>query len=434
LAPTPRRQSAVRSSRRVGVWLFGAYGGLATTVVVGARAVARGLAAPRGLLTASELARGVPFAPLDALVFGGHEVRRSDYESSAREIDAADGTLPPRLLDALRADLRAASKNVVRGVLPNPGRTIDSIVDHGAGDRQPLRAQVARVQRDIASFQRRHRLDRVVCVNVTSTEPPLQLGSAHRSIDAFRRALLRNDVRAVRPSTIYAWAAADLGLPLIHFTPSNGAFVPAVRERFAQTQAPYMGSDGKTGETLVKSALAPMFKHRDLRVLTWQGYNILGDRDGRVLADADNKRAKVASKDALLPQVLGYPLHTHVGIDFVPSLHDHKTAWDFIHFEGFLGHRMAMQFIWQGCDAILAAPLVLDLARCADLAAAAGEAGPMQQLACFFKQPLDVAEHDLHRQVERFAAWLERHRRRVQDLAPRAGFRERSPSRRRPAP
>jgi myo-inositol-1-phosphate synthase len=434
LAPTPRRKPAARSSRRVGVWLFGAYGGLATTVVVGARAMARGLAAPRGLLTATQLARGVPFAPLDSLVFGGHEVRSSDYESSAREIDAADGTLPPRLVDALRQDLRAASRNVVRGVLPNPGRTIDSIVEHGAGDRQPLRAQVARIQRDIASFQRRHRLDRVVCVNVTSTEPPLQLGSAHRSVDAFRRALARNDVRAVRPSTIYAWAAADLGLPLIHFTPSNGAFVAAVRERFAQTGAPYMGSDGKTGETLVKSALAPMFKHRDLRVLTWQGYNILGDRDGRVLADADNKRAKVASKDALLPQILGYPLHTHVGIDYVPSLHDHKTAWDFIHFEGFLGHRMAMQFIWQGCDAILAAPLVLDLVRCADLAAAAGEAGPMHPLACFFKQPLDTAEHDLHRQAEQFAAWLERHRRREQEVAPRAGFRARSPSPRRRTP
>ena len=168
-----------------------------------------------------------------------------------------------------------------------------------------------------------------------------------------------------------------------------------------------MGCDGKTGETLVKSALAPMFRYRDLRVLTWQGYNILGDRDGRVLADRRNKSAKVASKDALLPSILGYPLHTHVGIDFVPSLHDLKTAWDFVHFEGFLGFKMALQFTWQGCDSILAAPLVLDMVRLADLAARRGESGPMRHLACFFKQPVDVAEHDLHRQWQTLVAYLD---------------------------
>jgi myo-inositol-1-phosphate synthase len=187
--------------------------------------------------------------------------------------------------------------------------------------------------------------------------------------------------------------------------------VPAIRELFAESGAPYMGSDGKTGETLVKSALAPMFKYRDLRVLTWQGYNILGDRDGRVLADRSNKRAKVASKDALLPSILGYPLHTHVGIDFVPSLDDLKTAWDFIHFEGFLGFRMALQFIWQGCDSILAAPLVLDMVRFADLAARRGESGSMPHLACFFKQPVGVGEHDLHHQWHLLVEYLERVRR-----------------------
>ena len=150
-----------------------------------------------------------------------------------------------------------------------------------------------------------------------------------------------------------------------------------------------------------------MFKYRNLRVLTWQGYNILGDRDGRVLSDKKNKQSKVDSKDALLPSILGYPLHTHVGIDYVPSLHDLKTAWDFIHFEGFLGFKMALQFIWQGCDAILAAPLVLDLIRFADLAASRGEAGSMPHLACFFKQPFAVAEHDLHKQWQMLNQYLD---------------------------
>jgi myo-inositol-1-phosphate synthase len=199
-----------------------------------------------------------------------------------------------------------------------------------------------------------------------------------------------------------------LGMPFVHFTPSNSALTPAIEELFAQSGAPFMGCDGKTGETLVKSALAPMFKYRNLRVRTWQGYNILGDRDGRVLSNSENKKSKVDSKDSLLPSILGYPLHTHVGIDYVPSLHDLKTAWDFVHFEGFLGFKMALQFIWQGCDAILAAPLVLDLVRFADLAAARGESGPMPHLACFFKRPLGVDEHDLHRQWNMLGEYLDR--------------------------
>ncbi|MCA8974489.1 MAG: inositol-3-phosphate synthase [Planctomycetes bacterium] len=401
------------TSPRLGVWLFGAYGGLATTLVVGTRAIARGLCPPQGLMTATAAGADIDWQPLAGIVFGGHEVRRSDYVAEAAEIAANTGTISETMLKTLRADLRAASKNVVPGIMPNAGRTIESMVAESAGavKRRPLRAQVDQVVRDLEQFKKRHRLDRVVCINICSTEPPLRLGSAHRTLAAFERAIDRDEVRAVRPSAIYAYAAAKLGLPLVHFTPSNAALIPAIRELFAATGAPYMGCDGKTGETLVKSALAPMFKYRNLRVHTWQGYNILGDRDGRVLACAENKSAKVATKDQLLPNLLGYPLHTHVGIDYVPSLNDMKTAWDFIHFEGFLGFKMMLQFIWQGCDAILAAPLLLDLARLADLAARRGETGPMKHLACFFKQPLDTAEQDLHRQWHALESYLDRVRR-----------------------
>lgn len=387
------------------MWLFGAYGGLATTLVVGARAIARGLAPTRGLMTETEVARGIALQPIEHMVFGGHEIRDGDYASQAAEIQQRTGTLPFPLLQALKKDLAAASRNVVAGVCPNAGKAIAALQER-KGRAPKLRAQVEQVQSDLQSFAKRHRLDRIVCVNLTSTEPPLRPQAAHRSLAAFDRAIDRNQVAAVRPSAIYAYAAASLGLPLIHFTPSDSALLPAIRELFAETGAPYMGSDGKTGETLVKSALAPMFRYRDLRVLTWQGYNLLGDRDGRVLAARDNKQAKIRSKDALLPTILGYPLHTHVGIDYVPSLHDLKTAWDFVHFEGFLGFRMALQFVWQGCDAILAAPLVLDLVRLADLAARRGESGPMPHLASFFKRPLDVAEHDLHRQWQALVDYL----------------------------
>ena len=156
----------------------------------------------------------------------------------------------------------------------------------------------------------------------------------------------------------------------------------------------------------MKSALAPMFRYRNLRVLSWQGYNMLGDRDGVVLAEPENKASKVESKDRLLSQILGYPLHSKVAIDYVPSLGDLKTAWDFIHFEGFLGYRMSLQFTWQGCDSILAAPLVLDLIRLADLATRRSENGPLRHLACFFKSPIDVEEHDLHAQWHGLVRYL----------------------------
>ena len=397
-------------SRRLGVWLFGAYGGLATTVVVGARAIARGLAQTQGLTTATGIAKDIPWRPIDQIVFGGHEIRESDYATAATEIHSHTGSLPPELIRALKRDLNSQSSNVVTGVLTNAGTTIASLASGKQRKPAPLRAQINQIKKDIQAFQKKHKLERVICVNLTSTEPSLKLGAAHKTIAAFERAIDKNQVKSVRPSAVYAYAAASLGMPFVHFTPSNSALIPAIEQLFIQNQTPFMGCDGKTGETLVKSALAPMFKYRNLRVLTWQGYNILGDRDGRVLADKKNKQSKIDSKDALLPSILGYPLHTHVGIDYVPSLHDLKTAWDFIHFEGFLGFKMSLQFIWQGCDAILAAPLVLDLIRFADLAASRGEAGPMPHLACFFKQPFGVREHDLHQQWHMLGEYLERAR------------------------
>jgi myo-inositol-1-phosphate synthase len=177
--------------------------------------------------------------------------------------------------------------------------------------------------------------------------------------------------------------------------------VPALRELARERRVPHCGNDGKTGETLIKTVLAPMFTARALKVLSWQGYNMLGNRDGAVLADAAHRETKVRNKNDALRQLLGDAgVHTHVGIDYVPSLQDWKTAWDFIHFEGFLGARMSLQFTWTGSDSALAAPLVLDLVRLADLAAERGEGGEMPHTAAFFKAPLGGGTHDFHLQVQ----------------------------------
>ncbi|MFM8434265.1 MAG: inositol-3-phosphate synthase, partial [Planctomycetia bacterium] len=167
----------------------------------------------------------------------------------------------------------------------------------------------------------------------------------------------------------------------------------------------HAGCDGKTGETLLKSVLAPMFAARNLDVMSWVGHNIFGNMDGRVLDDPRNKAAKVKSKDHLLAAILGYPPQTHVSIEYIQSLGDWKTAWDHVHFRGFLGTPMTFQFIWQGCDSILAAPLVIDLVRLVERAQRAGERGVLRWLACFFKSPLDVAEQDFSKQFAALEAW-----------------------------
>jgi myo-inositol-1-phosphate synthase len=386
---------------KLGVWIFGARGGLATTVIVGARAVARGMVQNQGLLTETPTFADVPLQSIAGLVFGGHEVRRGTLLEAAREIYQQTGTIPYPLLEKLKSDLAAANRNIRPGTLINAGKTITKLASGGNGPNGhdvTLRQEVDRLRGDIRSFMRRNKLKRCICINLTSTEPQLRITKSHGSLQEFDRSLDADRRSTIRPSSLYAYAAASLGLPFIHFTPSNAALVPAIQELFCRNETPYMGADGKTGETLVKSSLAPMFKYRNLQVLTWQGYNILGDRDGVVLANAENKSAKIESKDALLSKILGYPLHTHVGIDYVPSLNDLKTAWDFIHFQGFLGYKMSMQFVWQGCDSILAAPIVLDMARLADLAKRRSESGPMRHLSCFFKRPLEVDQHDLHLQ------------------------------------
>src|SRR5204862_8242724 len=154
----------------------------------------------------------------------------------------------------------------------------------------------------------------------------------------------------------------------------------------------------KTVVTLLKSGLAPLSAARSLEVLSWVGYNIFGNLDGLVLDDPANKAAKIKSKDQLVGNILGYDPQTLVSSEYIKSLGDWKTAWDHIHFRGFLGTPLTLQFIWQGCDSLLAAPLVLDLIRFVELSHRRGEVGVLRHLASFFKRPLGGQEHDFSRQ------------------------------------
>ncbi len=409
------RERGVERPARTGVWLVGACGGVGTLTVVGARAIARGLRPPVGLLTETGLFAGLPLPPVADLVFGGHEVRDTDFARSASEFARRAGILDEALIGHLREDLDAASANLRPGFLVNPGPAVRALAAKGRTARAPSpRAVVTGIQRDLRAFAEAHGLSTVVVVNVSSTEPPRELPIEFAGLDRFERALDGRARKGLTSGVLHAYAALDAGFPFVNFTPSPGTTIPAIMELAERRGVPHMGSDGKTGETLVKTVLAPLFVGRALKVLSWEGYNMLGNRDGFVLDDPQAKLSKTRSKDAALKSILGASdAHTRVTIDYVPSLDDWKVAWDYVHFEGFLGAKMAMQFTWQGNDSALAAPLVLDLARLAAFAKCKGESGLMPHLAGFFKNPAGVSEHSFVKQMEMLEAYVARHRARA---------------------
>lgn len=380
------------------MFLIGAYGNVATCVVAGAAAIARGAIDRTGLVTETGLCAGLPLAPLGGLVFGGWDVRDGSVEASAREFGERNGLLTSDLRRRIAADLRRADREV------RPGFALGVASARG----ESLGAAMARLQGDLRSFRDRNRLDDVVVVNLASTEPSPPDGPALRTLAGFRAAVAKDRRRGVPASLVYAMAALDAGFPFIDFTPAVASGTGAAREAAAAARVPCMGRDGKTGETLLKTTLAPMFVARHLPVMSWEGFNMLGNRDGETLREAGALASKVRDKDEALRRILrDERTHTRVRIDYVPSLDDWKQAYDFIHFRGFLGARMQLHLLWQGCDSALAAPLVLDLARLADLARRRGEHGPLPWLACFFKSPLDCPAQDFAEQVRLLAEWCE---------------------------
>jgi myo-inositol-1-phosphate synthase len=392
----------VSEPQAIGVFIVGALGDVATTAAVGAAALARGLAGTTGLVTALDDFRGAGLAPLGSLRLGGVDVREGDVLENARTLAARDwGILDPRLVEQVAPELAAVSRRVGRGFLLGAAGPVEALAAPEVRAARPsARDALASARAAIRRFREQAAAERVVVVHLASTEPRDADAEALPDDAALERRL--DDASRPPPaSLVWALAALEERCPHVNFTPSCGAAAPALAARAARAGVPVAGRDGKTGETLLKSALAPLFVARNLRVLSWAGYNILGNRDGRVLDDARAKAAKVATKGSSLAAILGPGrLGTeHVEIEYVPSIGDWKTAWDHIHFEGFLGTRMALELTWRGADSILAAPLVLDLVRLLERAARAGRAGVVPELACFFKDPAGTAERALPAQM-----------------------------------
>ena len=400
---------------RLGVLLVG-LGAVSTTFVAGVLAIRRQLAAPIGSLTqmgtirlgkrtegrSPRIADMFPLARLDDLVFGAWDI----FESNAYEAARTAGVLEPGLLEQIRPELEA--------IRPWPAVFDQRYVKRLNGTHVKLGASkkdlAEQVVADIRRFKAEHDLDRLVMVWCGSTEIYLTESAVHASVEAFERGLEASD-EAIASSMIYAYAAIREGIPYANAAPNLSADIPALVELAARTRTPIAGKDLKTGQTLIKTIIAPGLKARLLGVEGWYSTNILGNRDGEVLDDPESFRTKEESKKSVLDYILQphlYPqlygdIHHVVRINYYPPRGDNKEGWDNVDLVGWLGYPMQLKINFLCRDSILAAPFVLDLALFLDLARRAGMSGIQEWLSFYFKSPQHAPglypEHDLFIQL-----------------------------------
>ena len=391
-------------SQPVGLWLVGARGGVATVAATGLIALQKGLTQPVGLVTGLPRFENIDLVPWGDMVIGGHDIRDGSLVQQAREFQQSSRAFPESLVEQTSQELAEIDSRIRPGFLHKCGRVIDQLAESSVqSDSRSVQEKLDQIKQDLLQFKADHQLKSVVVINVSSTEPSVNRDSIPDSWDQAQSCLEDFPV-----SSLYAIAAIQAGCGYVNFTPSLGSNTSAICDLASRSGVVHAGRDGKTGETLIKSALAPVFAMRNLNVMSWVGHNIFGNMDGLVLDEPENKKTKVESKDRLLGDILGYSPQSHISIEYIRSLGDWKTAWDHIHFQGFLGTPMVMQFTWQGCDSILAAPLVLDLARLTERAMRAGQSGVMDWLACFFKSPMGVSENKLAQQFSMLENWVDR--------------------------
>ncbi|PCJ55766.1 MAG: myo-inositol-1-phosphate synthase [Planctomycetota bacterium] len=389
---------------KTGLFLVGVRGAVGTTVLHGIEAIRSGMPTV-GMVTGGAEFAEVPLADVERFWVTGWDVTGNAHRSA--EDLVRTNVLPADLVE-LSAGLRDRLEMSIAPGVPEPED--ERMVDRASADRLQLSANemVDAIRGDIRDWMQADRTRKAVVVYLASAERERSLPEVWMDPQADVLALLNDAPLDISRSILYAIAAIAEGVPFVNFTPAPGAAIPAVAAYARKQGVPVLGNDGKTGETLMKTALAPMFRDRRFNVMAWEGYNMLGNKDGAALEDPKRAASKLANKDKVLGSILHESpgLHSGVRIDFVPSLHDWKTAMDFVHFEGFLGAKMQLQFTWHGSDSALAAPLILDLARIALLAQARGEGGVVHAAAAFFKNPLEFEEHDFHRQMDLLRKWM----------------------------
>jgi len=395
---------------KLGILLVG-LGAVSTTFVAGVEMIKRGLAKPIGSLTQMGHIRlgkrtdkknplvkdFVPISKLEDLVFGAWDI----FPDSAYEAASKAGVLSQTDLDKVKDPLAqlkpwagAFDQNFVKKLT---GTHVKK------GNRREWADQIIQ---DIEGFKKQNNVKRVVMIWCGSTEVFIQSGPAHQNLKSFEAALDKNDA-TISPSMVYAYAALKLGIPYANGAPNLTTDCPALGELAQETKSPISGKDFKTGQTLLKTILAPGIKARYLGLAGWFSSNILGNRDGEVLDDPDSFKTKEESKLGVLDTILQpdlYPdlygnFYHKVRIHYYPPRGDNKEGWDNIDLVGWLGYDMQLKIDFLCRDSILAAPLVLDLVLFMDLAKRAGMKGIQEWLSFYYKSPMTAPglypEHNL---------------------------------------
>jgi myo-inositol-1-phosphate synthase len=411
--PTP--VDIAPANGRLGVLLVG-LGAVSTTTIAGVLAIRKGFAKPIGSLTqmgtvrlgkrtegrSPKISEVVELARLDDLVFAGWDIFEDDCYAAARTA----GVIEPSLLDRVRPELEK--------IKPWPAvfdqRYVKRLDGPNVKKGKNKRDLAEQLMDDIKRFKVENGIERLVMIWCGSTEVFMTESPAHASMTAFEKALEDNDP-AIPSSMVYAYAAIRMGIPYANAAPNLSADIPALVELATHTKSPLAGKDLKTGQTLIKTIIAPGLKARLLGVEGWYSTNILGNRDGEVLDDPESFKTKEESKKSVLDYILQpqlYPdLYEHlchvVRINYYPPRGDNKEGWDNIDLVGWLGYPMQLKINFLCRDSILAAPIVLDVALFLDLAKRAGMHGIQEWLSFYFKSPVHAPglypEHDLFIQL-----------------------------------
>lgn len=404
-----------KAEGKLGILIPG-LGAVATTMIAGVEAIKKGLSQPVGSLTQMGSIRlgkrtenrypkvkdFVPLADLNDIVFGGWDV----YEDNV-----FDAAMNARVLDAnLLRDVRQELEAIKPMKAAFDKRYVKNLDGTHIKKTETKWDMAMEVMEDIKNFQKENNCSRVVLVWCGSTEIYFQASAVHESVAAFEEGLKNNDSQ-IAPSMIYAYAALKLGVPFANGAPNLTVDIPALIELSKETNTPIAGKDFKTGQTLMKTILAPGLSARSLGINGWFSTNILGNRDGLVLDDPDNFKTKEVSKLGVLedilqpdnnPELYGDIYHK-IRINYYPPHGDNKESWDNIDIFGWLGYKMQIKVNFLCRDSILAAPIVLDLALFMDLAKRADMSGIQEWLSFYFKSPQTAPglrpENDIFKQL-----------------------------------
>jgi len=382
--------------RKLGIAVIGIGGAVGTTMAAGIELLRLGLADQVGLPLAGE----------------PDLIEYSDIEIGGWDLIGDNLAVATATHEVLTPKQTAAVQRYLENIEPWPAlgdlRFVESVDGRNKIQACSHRAAISKIRKDIKKFK--EKCENVVVLNLASTERLIETDpTIHGSLTLFESAL-DSDSPAISPAMIYAYSAIAEQAAYANFTPSIAAEIPALTQFAEQTGVPIAGKDGKTGQTFIKTVLAPALKERALYVEGWYSTNLLGNRDGLALSNEGSLASKLKTKSSVLDDILGYEVADHiVDIRYYRPRGDNKEAWDNIDFRGFLGADMQIKVNFLCKDSILAAPLAIEIARCLDLAVRRGESGIQEQLAAFFKMPMSRSkrpEHAFHKQTEMLRKWL----------------------------